>query len=243
MEWNNATEMEVRTGNLYQCGSEPPAACVDAPAWTPLQMDPLSSLQPIRHHSGSCFNALPTCGDHLVGKHLQQSSGYQLPEFLATLFSLLNGLVVLGWPIPHCQEHIPHSLGGAGNSSSRLGTWHSAELSPPGWSGSHRMWQSLSGKMDKVWWSLSSPELQGTCTGTRSNKKLGCGRCTSTGSRTVCERNSSCSLDLTAPSKALLFPCSTQRQEEILHPDSHMGWSMKTILSTSRQSCSAELYK
>lgn len=97
MEWNNGTEMGVRTENLHQCGSEAPAASMNAPAWTPLQMDSSSSLQPIRHHSGSCFISPihQTPLRVITSPLLQTSAGSSSPWQKQTL-----GKSIFGWVVP-----------------------------------------------------------------------------------------------------------------------------------------------
>lgn len=167
---------------------------------------------------------------HLAGEHLQQSSGYQLPNILATLFPLLNGFVVLSWPIPHGQalrttlhavwDELQALLPGLG-----LDIQLNCHLQDDvGVTGHDTLQVGRCTGCDGLHHSHNSRELgQGQGAASRTYKKLGHGRCSSTGSRMGCEINSSCSLDLPAPTKALHFSCSTQKQEEMLHLDSHMG--------------------
>lgn len=230
MEGNNATEMEVTTENLYQCDLEPPAACVNAPAWTLLHMDLPSSLQPIRNHSGSCFNAFPTWGATWKVNIYSRVQAASFQTSRKPFFPCWMALLCLAGPFLS-QDHIPCSLGQAG-SSSRLGTWHSAELSPPGRRRSHRAWQSPSGKMHRVWWQLlwavsglhlshNSRELgQGQGAMRRMYKKLGHRQQDGLGEKQLLFPGSHC------PQQGSAFPLFNQgnislfnqRREEILHP-------------------------
>lgn len=185
----------------------------------------------------------------LVGEHLWQSSGCQLPNILETLFYLLNGLVVLSWPIPPCQDHISSTQSGRSwklffqtwdltfswTVTSRV-KWESQGVTVSEWEDARGVMVSVSPRAPGSW--DRGKEQGAPCT-----RSWDVGDAPAQAAGWSVRQTAPVSLDLPAPSKALHFPCSAQKQEEILHPDSHMGWSMKTILSTSRQSCSAELYK